>query len=175
MAISTFTESWASSDQYVYCVLLGEWRPVCLLSPTNRVAIGMFTLCLPVVLYGCESWSLTLREEHGVQVFENSVLRRIFGAKKDDVTGEWRKAHNEELNDLYCSPNIVRAIKLRRTRWAGHVARMGARRGVYRVLVRKPEGKRKLGRPRRRWENNIKMDLQEIGCGGYGLDRAGSG
>ena len=94
---------------------------------------------------------------------ENRVLRRIFGTKKDEVTGEWRKLHNEELNDLYCSPNIFRVIESRRMRWVGHVARMGERKGVYRVLVGKPEGKRTLGRPRRRWEDNIKMDLQEVG------------
>jgi len=88
------------------------------------------------------------------------------GSKKDEVTGEWRKLHNEELNDLYCSSNIVRVIKSRRIRWAGHVARMGERNGVYKVLVGKPEGKRPLGRPRRRWEDNIKMDLQEVGCHG---------
>jgi len=99
-------------------------------------------------------------------VFENRVLRRIFGPKRDEVTGEWRKLHNEELNDLYCSPNIVRIIKSRRLRWAWHVARMGEGKGVYRVLVGKPEGKRPLGRSRRRWEDNIKMDLQEVGCGG---------
>jgi len=113
----------------------------------------------------CETGSLTLREERRLTVFENWVLRRLFGPKRDEVTGEWRKLHNEELNDLYCSPNIVRVIKWRRMRWAGNVARMGERRGVYRVLVRKPEGKRTLGRPRRRWEDNIKMDLQEVGCG----------
>jgi len=83
-------------------------------------------------------------------VFENRVLRRIFGPQKDDVTGEWRKLHNEELNDLYCSPNIVRVIKSRIIRWAGHVARMGEKRSVYRVLVGRTEGKRPLGRPRRR-------------------------
>jgi hypothetical protein len=99
-------------------------------------------------------------------VFENRVLRRIFGPRRDEVTREWRKLHNEQLNDLYSSPNIVRVIKLRIMRWAGHVARMGEGRGVYRVLVGKPEGKRTLGRPRRRWENNIKMYLQEVGCGG---------
>jgi len=113
----------------------------------------------------CETGSLTLREERRLTVFENWVLRRLFGPKRDEVTGEWRKLHNEELNDLYCSPNIVRVIKWRRMRWAGNVARMRERRGVYRVLVRKPEGKRTLGRPRRRWEDNIKMDLQEVGCG----------
>ena len=87
-------------------------------------------------------------------------MRRVFGPKRDEVTGEWRKLHNEELNDLYCSSSIVRVIKSRRMRWAGHVARMGERIGVYRVLVGRPEGKRPLGRPRRRWEGNIKMDLQ---------------
>jgi len=86
----------------------------------------------------------------------------------DEVTGEWRKQRNEELNDLYSSPNIFRVIKSRRMRWAGHVARMGERRGVYRVLVGKPVGKRPLGRPRRRWEDNIKMNPQEVGCGGMG-------
>ena len=99
-------------------------------------------------------------------MFENRVLRRILGPKRDEITGEWRKLRNEELNDLYCSPNIVRVIKSRRTRWAGHVVCMGERRGVYRVLVGKAEGKRPLGRPRLRWEDNIKMDLQEVGCGG---------
>jgi len=84
-------------------------------------------------------------------MFENMMLRRIFGPRKDEVTGEWRRLHNEELNDLYCSPNIVRVIKSRRMRWAGHVARMGEERCVYRVLVGKPEGRRPLGRPRRRW------------------------
>ena len=98
-------------------------------------------------------------------MFENRVLRRIFGPKKDEVTGEWRKLHNEELNDLYCSPSIVRVIKSRRMRWAGHVARMGARRGVCRVLVGKSEGKRPLGKPRRRSEDNIKMYIQEVECG----------
>jgi len=99
-------------------------------------------------------------------VFENRVLRRKFGPKRDEVTGEWRKLHNEELNDLCSSPNTVRVIKSRRMTWAGHVARMGESRGVYRDLVGKPKGNRPLGRPRRRWENNIKMDLQEVGCGG---------
>ena len=94
------------------------------------------------------------------------MLRRIFGPKRDEITGEWRKLHNEELNVLYCSLNIVRVTKLRRMRWAGYVARMGEGRGVYRVLVGKPDGKRPLGRPRHRWEDNIKMDLQEVGCGG---------
>jgi len=113
---------------------------------------------------------LTLREECRLRVFENRVLSRIFGPKRDEVTGEWRKLHNEELNDLYSTPIIVQVIKSRRMRWAGHVACMGERRCVYRVLVGKPEGKRPLGRPKCRWEDNIKMDLQEVGCGEYGLD-----
>jgi len=124
------------------------------------------TIILPVALYGRETWSLTLREERRLRVFENRVLRRIFGPKRDEVTGEWRKLHNEEINDLHCSPNIVRVIKSRRMRWVGHVARMGEGRGVYWVLMGKPEGKRPMERPRRRWEDNIKMDLQELGCGG---------
>jgi len=108
---------------------------------------------------------LTLREERRLRVFENRVLRRMFGPKRDEVTGEWKKLHNEELNNLYSLPNIGWVIKSRRMRWAGHVARMGEGRGVYRILVRKPEGRRPLGRPRRRWEDNIKMDLREVGCG----------
>jgi len=105
-----------------------------------------------------------LWEERKLLVFENMVLRRIFGTRRDDVTGEGRRLHNEELNDLYSSPNIVRVIKSRRMRWAGHVARMGEERGVYRVLLEKPEGRRLLERPRRRWVDNIRMDLQEVGC-----------
>jgi hypothetical protein len=132
---------------------------------SKNVKIKLYrTVILPVVLYGCETWSLTLREERRLRVFENRVLRRKVGNKRDEVTGEWRKLHNEELNDLYCSPYIVRVIKLR-MRWAGNVARMRGRRGVYRNLVGKPEEKRPLGRPRRRWEGNIKIDLQEVGCG----------
>jgi hypothetical protein len=123
------------------------------------------TIILPVVLYGCETWSLTLREERMLRVFENRVLRRVFGPKRDEVTVEWRKLHNEELNDLYSLPNIVQVVKSRRMRWAGNVARMGDDRVVHRVLVGKPEGKRPLGIPRLRWEDNIKMDLQEVGGG----------
>jgi hypothetical protein len=99
-------------------------------------------------------------------VFENRVLRRIFGPKRDEVTGEWRKLHKGELHNLYSSPDIIRQIKSRRMRWAGHVARMGEGRNVYRVLVGKPEGRRPLGRPRRRWGDGIKMDLRETGWGG---------
>ncbi|KAJ4443860.1 hypothetical protein ANN_05647 [Periplaneta americana] len=105
----------------------------------------------------------TEQEEQRLRVFENKVLRKIFGAKKDEVTGEWRKLHNTELHALYSSPDIIRNIKSRHLRWAGHVARMGDSRNAYRVLVGRPEGKRPLGRPRRRWEDNIKMDLMEVG------------
>jgi hypothetical protein len=98
-------------------------------------------------------------------VFENRVLRRIFGPKRDEVTGEWRKLRNEELRDLYSLPSIIRIIKSRRMRWVGHVARMGENRNAYRLLVGKPEGKRPLGRPRRRWVDNSRMDLGEVGWG----------
>jgi hypothetical protein len=108
------------------------------------------TIILPVVLYGCETLSLTLREERRFRISENRVLRRIFGPKRDEVTGGWRKLHNEELHGLYSSPSIVRVIKARRMRWAGHVARMGGVRGAYNILVGKPEGRRLPGRPRRR-------------------------
>jgi hypothetical protein len=108
----------------------------------------------------------TLREERTLKVFENRVLRRIFGPKRDEVTGDWRKLQNGELLNLYSSPDIIRHIKSRRIRWAGHVARMGGGRNVYRVLVGKSERKRPLGRPRPRWENGIKMDLREIVWGG---------
>jgi len=104
-----------------------------------------------------------LREERRLRVFENRVLRRVFGTKRDEVTGEWRKLHNEELSDLYFLPNIVRTVKSRRMRWVGHVAHMGEGRGVHRVLVGKPEGRRPMGRTRYRWEDNIKTDLQEVG------------
>jgi hypothetical protein len=106
-----------------------------------------------------------LREECRLRVFENRVLRRVFGPKRDEVTWEWRKLHNEELNDLYSLPNIVRVVKLRRMRWVGHVVHMEEERLVHRVLMGKPEGKRPLGRPRLRWEDNIKMDVQEVGGG----------
>jgi len=118
------------------------------------------TIILPVVLYGCEAWSVTLREERKLWGFENMVLRRIFGPRSDEVKGEWRRLHNEELSDLYSSPNIVRVIKSRRMKWAGHVVRMVEEMGAYRVLVGKPVGKKPLGRPRPRWVDNIGMDLQ---------------
>jgi hypothetical protein len=119
----------------------------CLISKNTKIEIYE-TVMLPVVLYGCETWSLTLREEHRLRVFENRVLRRIFGPKREEDES-WRKLHNDELHNLYSSPNIVRVIRSRRMRWAGHVARMGEGRGVYRVLVGRPEGKSPLGRPRR--------------------------
>jgi hypothetical protein len=103
------------------------------------------------------------------------VLRGIFWPERDEETGEWRKLHNEELNDLYSSPIIIRVIKSRRMRWAGHVARMGARRGVYKGLVGKTKRKRPIGRPRRRWEDNIKNGSSGSGMWGHGLDRTGSG
>ena len=116
-------------------------------------------IILPAVFYGRETWSLTLREVRRLSLFENRVLRRIFGPKRDEVAGEWRKLREEELNDLYSSPNFVRVINTRRMRWAWHVARMGERRGVHRILVGKPEGKRPLGRTSRRWEDNIKTHI----------------
>ena len=126
----------------------------------SKVRIKIYrTIILPIVLYGCETWSLTLRKERKLRVFENTVLRRKFGPRRDEVTGEWRRLHKEELNYLYPSPNIVRVIKSRRMRWAGHVARMGEERVVNRVLVEKPGGMRPLGRPRSRWVDNIRMDL----------------
>ncbi|KAJ4446675.1 hypothetical protein ANN_13372 [Periplaneta americana] len=131
-----------------------------LLSKNLKVRIYKKVI-LPVVLYGCETWTLTLREEQRLRVFENKVLSKIFGAKRDEVPGEWRKLHNAELHALYSSSDIIRIIKPRRLRWAGHVARTGESRNAYRVLVGRPEGKRPLGRPRRRWEDNIKMDLSE--------------
>jgi hypothetical protein len=111
-----------------------------LLSKNTKIR-ALRTIILPVVLYGRETWSLTLREERRLRVFENRVLRRIFGPKRDEATGEWRRLHNEELNDLYSSSNVIRVIKSRRMRWAGHVAHMGQKRGAYRILVGRPEGR----------------------------------
>jgi hypothetical protein len=119
---------------------------------------------------------VSLGEKHRLRVFENRVLRKIFGLKRKE-DGSWRKLHNNELHDLYSSPNIVRVINSRRMRWVGHVANMGEGRGVYRILVGKPEGKRPLGRPRCGWEDNIKMDFREIGIDGrtgFGWLRIGS-
>jgi hypothetical protein len=136
-------------------------------SVVKNLKIGIHkTIILSVILYGCETWSLTQREKHRLRVLENKVLKRIFGQKRDDVTGGWRKLHNEELRDLYSSPCIIRIIKARRMRWKWHVARMGEKINAYRLFVGKPGGKRPLGRPRRGWVDNIKMDLLEIGWGG---------
>ena len=122
-------------------------------------------IILPVVLYGCENWSPSFREERRLRMFENRVLRITFGPKEDEETREWEKLHNEEFNDLQSSSNIIRVIKWR-MRWAEHIARVRERRGVYRVLVEKPEGKRPLGRHRSKCEDKIKMDHKEVGCGG---------
>jgi hypothetical protein len=119
-----------------------------------------------VVLYGCETWSLTLREEYRLRVFKNRVLRRISGPKRDEVTGGWRKLHNEELRKLHTLPSIIGMTRSRRSRWLGRVARMGKKRNSYRILYGKPEGKRPLEGPRRRWVDNIKMLLSETGLGG---------
>jgi hypothetical protein len=123
-------------------------------------------IILPADLYGCETLSLTLREEHRLRIIENRVLRRMLGQNKEEVMGGWRKLDNEELHNLYSSPSIFRVIKSRKIKWARHVARMGQKRNVYRILVGKPEGSRLLGRPRLRREDNVKMDLREIGWGG---------
>jgi hypothetical protein len=147
-----------------------------LLSRNVKVKIYK-TIILPVVLYGCEPWSFTLREVHRLRVFKNRVLRRIFGPKGDEVTGEWKKLHSEELLNLYSSPDIIRQIKSRRIRWAGHVTRMEERK-LYKVLVGKPVGKRPLGRPRRGWEDGIRMDLRKTGFGvwtGFDWLRIGAG
>jgi hypothetical protein len=123
-------------------------------------------IILPLVLYGCETWSLTLREEHRLRVFENRVLTRIFEPKRDEVMGEWRKLYNKELHDLYSSPSIIRIIKSRRMRKrAGLVARMGENRNAYWLLVGKPQGRRPLVRSRHIWVDNIRMDLGEVGWG----------
>jgi hypothetical protein len=118
-----------------------------------------------VVLYGCETWPLTLKKEHGLKAFENRMLRRIFGPKRDEVTGEWRKLHNEELRDLYSSLSIIKILKPGRMTWAAHVARIGKNGNAYRIFVGRPEGKIALGRPRRRWVDNIRMELGEVRWG----------
>jgi hypothetical protein len=115
-----------------------------------------------VVLYGCGTWSLALREKHRLSVFENKALRRIFGPKRFEATEDWRKLHNEELHNLCSSPDIIRLIKSRRTKWTRYVARMREKR----IFVGKPEGTRPLGRSRRRWVGNIKIDMRDIGWDG---------
>jgi hypothetical protein len=130
----------------------------------NVKIINNKTALLPGVLYGCETWSLTLRGEHRLRVFENRVLRRIFRPKRDEVTGGWRKLHNEELHNLYSSPSIIRMIKSRTMKWAGDIVRM-ENRSAYTIFAEKPEGKRLPGRPRRRRVDNIKMVTGEMGWG----------
>jgi hypothetical protein len=124
-----------------------------LLSRNIKVKIYK-TVILPFVWYGCETCSLTLREEHRLRVFENMVLRRMFGPRRDEIIGEWKELHNEELHILYSSPNVIRQIKSRRIKWAGHVACLGEEGQVYRILVGKPKGKRPLGKPRCKWDQN---------------------
>jgi hypothetical protein len=136
----------------------------CLLSRNIKVKIYK-NIILPVVSFGCETWSLTLREEHRLRVYENRVLSRICGPKRDEVMGGLRKLHNGELYNLYSSPDIINQTKSRKMRWAGHMAHMGENRRMYKVLVGKPKGKRALGRPRRRWDG-IRIDLREIGWAG---------
>ena len=121
------------------------------------------TIILPVVLYGCETWSLTLREERRLRVFKNRVLRSVFGSKRDEIRGSGEKYIMRSLGFFIPYPILCGWLKSRRMRWAGHVARIREGRGVQRFLVGKPEGKRPLGRSRRRWDDNIKMDLQEVG------------
>jgi hypothetical protein len=133
---------------------------------SRNVKIKIFKpIILPVVLYGCETWSLTLREEHRLRVFENRMLRRIFGTKRDEITGERRKLHSGERHNLYSSQDIMRQIKSRGMRWAGCVVRMGEGRKLYKVLVGKPAGKRPLVRPMRRWADGSRIDVREIGWG----------
>jgi hypothetical protein len=145
---------------------------LCLLPRNVNVKIYE-TIMVPVVLYGCKTWSLTLREEHRLRVFETRVLRRIFGSKRDEVMGEWRKLNSGELHDLYSLPGVIRQIRSRIMWWAGHVACLGEERKLYKVLVGKPKGKRPLGRPRHRWEDGIRIDLGEIGLRGCGVDLPG--
>ena len=145
-------------NKYIKCNFRGKRCGTTTIVDIRRQKVKIYRT---VVLYGCETWSLTLREDRRLKVFENRVPRIIFGSKRDEVTREWGKLHNEELNDLYFSENIIGMIKSRRMRWAGHVALMGERSVAYRVLVGKSERKRPLGRPRRRWEDNIRMDLQK--------------
>jgi hypothetical protein len=131
-------------------------------------------MILHVVLYGCETWPLIFREEHRLLVFENSVLRTTFGPKRDEVTGDWRKLHNEKLSKLYSSPSIIRMIKSRRLRRAWHVARMGEKRTANRTLMGDSERKRPLGSPRHKWVDSIKINFKRDRMGWCELDRYGS-
>jgi hypothetical protein len=123
------------------------------------------TVILPAVLYGCDIWSVTLREGQRLRLFENRVLRTIFGPKREEVAGSWRRLHNVEFHNLHASPNVIRVIKWRRMKWAGYVARTEETRSAYKILVGTSEERRPLGRPRRTWEDNIRIDLKEIGWG----------
>jgi hypothetical protein len=134
--------------------------PACYDENTKDVLVYR-TITLPVVPNECENWCVTSREDRRLTVFENRVLSRLFWPKRDEVTEKWRRLHKEELYDLYCSPDFIRVIRSRRMRWTGHVARMRDKRGAYNVLVGRSEGKRSLSRPRFRWKNNMKIDLQE--------------
>jgi hypothetical protein len=134
------------------------------------ITFAYIHIILPVVLYECETWYLMLTEEHRLRVFDNREKRNVCRRTRDEVTGEWRRLHNEKLNELYSSPNIIRVMKSRITRWTGHISRIGERKWAYRVLAGGSEGRRPLGKQRRRWEDNTKMDLQEAGWGGHGLD-----
>jgi hypothetical protein len=139
-------------------------EPFVLSPAVNTVKVSLHkTVTLPIGLCGCETWTLRVREEYKLSVFENGMLRRIFAPNSDGVTGGCRNLHNVELHKLYISPSIIGIIKSRRNKWAGHVARMGEKLIVYRFLVRKPEEKKPLERMRRRWKNNILMDLSELG------------
>jgi hypothetical protein len=133
------------------------------------------TIILPVVLYGCETWSLTLRNKHRLRVFENRVLRRISGPKREKDTGAWRKLYHEELHILYSSPNIIRQIKSRRMRWMGHVARMREEIKVCEALLGKAELKRPLLRPRSTWGDGKRMEFRGTGWGRGRVDPTGSG
>jgi hypothetical protein len=148
----------SSKSGIACCLSVQKLLPSSLLSKNVNIKIYR-SIILPVVWYGSEIWSPTLREERRLRMFENSMLRNIFGPKRDKVTGEWRKLHNEELICLYSVPNITRVIKSRRISWEGHITQMGKRTCAYRVLVRKPERKVLLGRSRRRWDDNIKMNF----------------
>ena len=139
-----------------------------LLSKNMKIKIYR-TIILPVVLYGCETWSVMLKEECGLRFFENMMLKKLFGTKRGEVAGMWRRLRNKELYALNFSANIIRVIKWRRLRWAGHVARMKTSGGAYGVLVGKLEGSGSLWRPRRRWEDSITLDFQEVVWGG--IDR----
>ena len=161
-----FRPQWEKTDSITFCSSEREAK--------RTITDFIDTVSNEVCLCKCETWSPTIRENRRVRVFENSVLWTIFGSKRDDVTGKWRRLHKEELYVLYSSPNTTRVIKSRRLRQAGHVARMRERRGAYRVFAGKRKGRTPLGRSGRRWEDNIKMDLREVGWG-HGVHRCGSG